>query len=326
MATLDVTGSGTYTVSNKLKVKVDTSSPINATLQGGGGAITKLKLDFNDMPAGSTFNVDFSTFAGGPMKIRIEGYNAVDQINFSGATLHGIDPTNPSKMTFSYVGADGNTYTGVFQLRDTGNKNWATNPMAVCFAKGTRIATPDGEVAVEDLCPGDRVLTWTGKVCRVRWAGLRHLSQFELAANPALLPVRVFAGALGGGQPDRDLTVSPQHRVLLSGPAMELQFATSHALVPAVSLADGRHGTRCAGAAPVTYYHILLDTHEILIANGAPAESLWLGPGAIEAITPAQKKEIEMIFSSDDLDQIHPLPCNMVLNAHEGRLAAMALA
>ena len=75
--------------------------------------------------------------------------------------------------------------------------------------------TPEGEVAAEALKVGDRVLTLDSDAQVIKWIGSKRMSWFDLIANPKLYPVRVRKNALGSGMPDRDLHVSPQHRILV---------------------------------------------------------------------------------------------------------------
>lgn len=138
----------------------------------------------------------------------------------------------------------------------------ATNPYTACYVTGTRILTTRGEVAVEALAIGDTVVTAGGTERPVRWLGLRTYTARMAAACARLRPVRFRAGSLGGGLPRRDLLVSPEHAMFLDG-----------ALVPARLLVNG--GTIVAerpdGA--VTYHHVELDGHDILLAEGAASES-----------------------------------------------------
>lgn len=78
-----------------------------------------------------------------------------------------------------------------------------------CFLCGTMIETPQGPVAIEDLVPGDLVLTRDRGAQPLRWIGSRGLSGRELAAAPHLVPIRIRAGALAAGVPAADLLVSP---------------------------------------------------------------------------------------------------------------------
>lgn len=93
----------------------------------------------------------------------------------------------------------------------------ASGKMVVCFAGGTRITTPDGQIAVENLKTGDKVTTADGLTETITWIGKRVLNAQELAENPNLRPIRIKRNVLGPGYPDRDLRVSPQHRILMSG-------------------------------------------------------------------------------------------------------------
>lgn len=166
----------------------------------------------------------------------------------------------------------------------------------ICFVKGTRIATPDGHQLIETLREGDKVLTAKGEAHTIRWIGRREVSAFELLHAPKLCPVRIRAGALGNQLPVRDLLVSRQHRILIKSKVAERMFGTKEVLIPAIKL------TECSGIEiddrprPIEYFHILLDEHEILLANGAPAESLFTGPEALKALSPEAVEEISTLF------------------------------
>jgi hypothetical protein len=145
-----------------------------------------------------------------------------------------------------------------------------------CFALGTRILTDDGEVRVEDVLPGDRVpCQLSGRTRRVRWVGRRTV---DVAAHPRpwdVAPVRVRAHAFAPGQPRRDLLLSPDHAVLVDG-----------ALIPVRYLVNGVTVAR-EPADSVTYLHIELDTHDVLLAEGMPCESfLDTGNRAALAVPP----------------------------------------
>jgi hypothetical protein len=138
-----------------------------------------------------------------------------------------------------------------------------------CFAGGTRIATTRGDVAVESLAIGDQVLTARGGTRPIRWIGHRHLNVAAGADPEALRPVRIRAGALAPGVPARDLVLSPEHA---------LYFEAIHALTPIACLINGTTIAADAAMTEVTYYHIELDRHDVVLAEGAPAES-WLDTG-----------------------------------------------
>ncbi|MGR3484306.1 MAG: Hint domain-containing protein [Paracoccaceae bacterium] len=157
------------------------------------------------------------------------------------------------------------------------HRDRATTPApdrgVACFTAGTRIATERGEVAVEDLRVGDRILTRDSGLRPVRHVGIRAHRAEAVARSPALQPIRIAAGALGRGLPLRDLTVSPDHRILMTGPICDLYFGEVEVLVAARHL-TGIPGIAPAPAGPVTYVHLLLDAHEIVQSDGAWSESL----------------------------------------------------
>jgi hypothetical protein len=131
-----------------------------------------------------------------------------------------------------------------------------------CFARGTGILTPAGYVPVENLVPGTHVVTIAGGVRAVRWLGWRAI---DLVAHPrpdAVRPVRILANALGDGVPARELVLSPDHALFLEG-----------RLVPVKLLVNGATIRRDARALAVTYFHIELDRHDILLAENLAVES-----------------------------------------------------
>ncbi len=132
---------------------------------------------------------------------------------------------------------------------------------APCYAQGTRIDTPGGEVAVEALRPGDRVSLAEGGSAPVRWVGRRRVDLRHHPKPDAVRPVRVRAHAFGPGLPRRDLVLSPEHALSLGG-----------ALVPVRVLLDGEAVVQ-ESPDRVTYYHVELDRHAVLLAEGLPAES-----------------------------------------------------
>ena len=131
-----------------------------------------------------------------------------------------------------------------------------------CFSRGTLIETNRGPVPVEILAIGDTVVTAAGQHRSIRWIGRRSYARRFLAANPGAQPVRFRAGSLGDGLPRRDLLVSADHAMFLDG-----------VLVPAGRLVNGTTVVRDRGVERVEYFHIELDTHDVILAEGAPAET-----------------------------------------------------
>jgi Hint domain len=132
-----------------------------------------------------------------------------------------------------------------------------------CFAAGTRILTPRGDVAVERLREGDRVVTARqgGGLAPVRWIGKRTLSPALHPRPWDVAPIRIRAGALGASRPSRDLLLSPDHSLFLDGVLIRARDLLNGATVVQDDVAE------------ITYYHVELDRHDVLLAEGVPAES-----------------------------------------------------
>ncbi|MFD0859322.1 Hint domain-containing protein [Roseovarius aquimarinus] len=175
------------------------------------------------------------------------------------------------------------------------------NAGPVCFLRGTMILTDRGERRVEDLALGDLVMTLDHGAQPVRWIGWQPVAPEELAHSDRFRPVRIAAGALGQGLPAEDLTVSPQHRILLRSRIAERMFGAAEVFVPAIRLVGLSGIERAPARDGVDYFHILLDRHEVLIANGTPAESLHLGPVALASLEDEARAEIAALFARRDL-------------------------
>lgn len=153
----------------------------------------------------------------------------------------------------------------------------------ICFTPGTRIQTPDGSVAIEDLREGDRVQTKDNGAQDVRWIGARRMSGARLFAMPALRPVRFLAGALGV-VPDEELLVSPHHRILLRGDAARALFNTPEVLVAAKDLVNGNSIRIDHDIRQLTYIHLLFESHQVLWANGVETESFHPASAALATL------------------------------------------
>ncbi|MBO6897942.1 MAG: Hint domain-containing protein [Shimia sp.] len=158
-----------------------------------------------------------------------------------------------------------------------------------CFTTGAMITTPNGAVTIERLRTGDLVQTLDHGPQPIAWIGKRHLTQADLLAFPKLRPVHIRAGALGN---TCDMLVSPQHGM------MTTQDCNTPQLARAVHLArNGGPGFRIAqGVRQVTYYHLMFERHEVIIADGAPSESFYPGPMAMSALGTAEQREIAHLF------------------------------
>jgi hypothetical protein len=202
-----------------------------------------------------------------------------------------IDPdgeSGESGKVFFYKDADRKEVAGELTFKEIEN-------VIPCFTPGALIATPRGEVPVETLREGDRVLTRDNGLQEIRWVGARTLGRDELQRAPNLRPILIRAGSLGGGLPERDLLVSPQHRVLVFGKAPQLYFAESEVLVAAKHLV-GRPGIETVDALRTTYVHFMFDRHEVVLSDGAWTESFQPGDMTLGAMGEPQRDEIITLF------------------------------
>ena len=143
----------------------------------------------------------------------------------------------------------------------------------VCYARGTRIETADGPRPIETLRPGDLVRSLDRGLRPVLWTGGRSMLGVGRAA-----PVEIAAGTLGATAP---LCVSRQHRILVSGADVELLFGSAQVFVPAIHLVAAGLA-RLGPPRPVSYFHLVLDRHEVIFAEGLASESLLIPPAGAD--------------------------------------------
>lgn len=229
-------------------------------------------------------------------------YNG-DPLDNPVATYTGFSPT----ATQSGTGEDFGNDTDGFSLQriyDGGNTFIGTQTptpgtVNVCFTQGTLFATPQGPRRIEDLRPGDLLMTRDNGMQPVRWIWARRRKRADMLKNPALWPVLIRRGALGNGLPNRDLRVSRQHRILVQSKIAWRMFGKMEVLVPAKDLLELEGISLVTRLRDITYFHILLEEHQILLAEGAPAESLFLGQEARQAIGAEAMQELELIFGEN---------------------------
>lgn len=167
---------------------------------------------------------------------------------------------------------------------------------ATCFTPGTLIETATGPRPVETLATGDLILTRDHGYEPLRWIGRARVSAARLDLQPNLRPIRIKAGALGAGLPEYDLIVSPQHRILVRSAIVRRMFGAHEVLVAAkhLCLVPGIEALRPDNG--TTYLHLLFDRHELVLSNGSWTESLLTGPQAMQAMSPAARREIMALF------------------------------
>jgi hypothetical protein len=187
---------------------------------------------------------------------------------------------------------DGQTLTNTFSYEVTdsaGNTDVAFVDLTTvpCFTAGTIVETESGPVPIEQVRPGMRLMTRDRGACVVRWAGLAR----RRAQGPDA-PIRIASGAFGA---QRDVCVSPNHRVLVRDARAALYFDTDEVLIAAKHLLGLPGVTRIEDRRPVGYVHLMFDRHEILATHGLNSESLHPG-GQTAAGFRGQWEEIERLF------------------------------
>ncbi len=150
---------------------------------------------------------------------------------------------------------------GIAGLPTTNSTTTVVTTAMPCFAAGTRIATPRGEVRVQDLCVGDLVLTISGRLQPVEWIGRRSLDCRRHAAPRQIRPIRIAPHAFGENRPKRALLLSPDHSVFVRDVLIPIKFLVNDTTI------------RQIDAASVTYYHLALPCHDVVLAEGLAAES-----------------------------------------------------
>lgn len=181
----------------------------------------------------------------------------------------------------------------------------------LCFAAGTLIDTDSGPVPVESLNEGDRVRTLDDGFQPIRWVG-----RTTIDARGTHAPIRVCAGALGN---TRDLFLSPNHRVLIRGAMSEILFGEEEVLVAAKHLVND-HSIRPAPVETVDYFHLLLDHHHIVFAEGCPAETLFPGEFASDALGKDTTEELRELFPELALGNINVSLARRELRRYEAEV------
>ncbi len=253
---LDVTGSvasGSFIVTDGATLQLDGSVAAGTTI-GFSGTAGILSLGTGG------FSGTLSRFLQGDSIVLPSGTAASSATISPPGTLDiklagGGDIFIPLDNTFDYAG-------GTFNVFTSNGTTTITDTVTPCYLAGTMIRTDRGEIRVEDLAIGDSVVTLDGSAKPIRWIGKRAYAAAFAAGNRDIIPILIKQGALGDNVPVRDLYVSPLHAMYFDG-----------VLVQAEHLVNGSSIVRCSEIDPIRYFHIELDAHDIVFAEGAPAET-----------------------------------------------------
>ncbi len=259
------------------------------SLYGEGGDDHIYSGDGADLMNGGTGTDRFYNLSDGDTVYGGESEGDADTIDLTGAgPLRVIyNEYETESGTIEFLDDDG-LVTGTATFKEIEN-------IIPCFTPGTMISTLDGLRDVAELSKGDVVLTRDNGMQEIQWIGERALSEEDLAEMPHLRPILIKKGALGNGLPDRNMMVSPNHRVLINDPKAELMLGEAEVLVAAKHLLD-LPGVRKSIANEVRYIHFMFERHEIVLSDGMWTESFQPGMQAMAGLESAQREEIYTLF------------------------------
>ncbi|MCK1405118.1 Hint domain-containing protein [Bradyrhizobium sp. 76] len=238
-------------------------SAADQTIRGGAFDDTLYGLGGDDQLFGQD---GYDNLYGGSGNDKLNGGNGDDTAHFTGARSdYIVTQLADGSLTIAdqRAGAPDGTDTVVnvefFKFSDAA---YTAEQVVACYCTGTLILTDGGEVRVEDLAVGDQVITMSGNARAIKWIGRRSYAGRFLIGQKHILPIRINAGAIDENVPKRDLWISPHH-------AMYLQCA----LIEARDLVNGVSIVQPVDTDKVEYFHIELDTHDVIIAEGSLSET-----------------------------------------------------
>lgn len=282
----DAIGASTFTIGPSAGSILLDVTDNDTEFEDGDNASQALTSDtvFN----GTTYTAGQHAGANYSYIVRPEGsVDPADEIQIWIVRLGGTSGESVAIVAESPL-AKGVTYDFVAQPEWAGSPTVAYSSVFVCLAAGTRVATPSGEIPVQDLKLGDRLLTLDRGAQPVLWIS-HAVKRFEGRADPGR-PVLIPPGAVCGQAPSQGLRVSPQHRLLLQDEDGRQVLAPAKAFV-------GLRGIRILrGIRQVSYYNFLLPRHEIILANGLPVESFYPGRQALRTLPHGQRQRLFGLF------------------------------
>ncbi|MFQ6548249.1 Hint domain-containing protein [Aestuariibius sp. 2305UL40-4] len=238
----------------------------------------------------------------------------------AGGDIDRLDLRGTGVRSITYTSED--REDGIVTFRDGSTMTFAEiEAVTPCFTPGTRIATARGERLVEELRVGDKIITRDNGLQEIRWIGQSDTTRKRPEAQGRLEPILIAKGSLGNDLPERDMLVSPNHRILVSNDRTELYFDEKEVLVAAKHLIGSR-GIEKSGVQGVTYVHFMCDRHEVVLSDGTWTESFQPGDRSLKGLGSAQRQEIYDIFPElkerDGLEGYRP--ARVELKKHEARL------
>jgi hypothetical protein len=161
--------------------------------------------------------------------------------------------------------------------------------------------------------PGDAIQTYDGRLAQLGLSFVRTVPAATLADDAWMRPVRIAPGALGQGLPQRELIVSPQHRLLINSPIATRMFGTPEVLIAARKLVGVPGIEPATVKRDVTYVHLVFERHEVIFAEGAPTESFFPGPEALRTLPRTALRALDECYphylhSPEKTFPVRPIP------------------
>jgi hypothetical protein len=272
----DVSGTGTLFDGAGTLLEIASAVDSGSTLKFDMGVSTQETAQIDDLAGVSSgagtqqqdYNAQISDFIAGDT-LRVEGLGTFSTIDgestqydsSTGITSLLLTDGGQTVATLEFTGDYNNLFTVAADQSISGAFDVSTSAVA-CYCRSTLILTECGEVPVERLAIGDMVVTASGATRPIKWIGRRSYGGRFLLGQEHILPICIKAGALDANTPRRDLWISPHHAMYLEG-----------VLIEAHDLVNGVNIVQPADTNTVEYFHIELETHDVIIAEGSLSET-----------------------------------------------------
>ncbi len=280
---------------------------------GVGGGLLSTSGDINYLfgsDAGEWTAATLTGAYGSQLVIDTDG-NWTYTADNANATIQALDSGQSITEVFS-VSANGGNSTITITINGTDEPP--------CFVGGTLIDTPHGPRLIETLAIGDLVLTRDNGAQEIRWIGASHQKLDDPQKMASLAPVRITKGSFGPGIPERDLLLSPMHRVLVQNADIPILFGESEVFCPVGQLING-FSIRQDAVPEVSYYHMLFDQHEVLSSSGCASESFYPGQVGLGGFADETREELFTLFPDfRSMPQSYGQTARTVLRGYEAKL------
>lgn len=251
------TYSGGTTIGSGSTLEIETGSVAGSGAISFSGIGNTLKIDATTVPS----NTIQGMAQGNTIDLAGVAYDAAGSANLVGNQLQITENGHAYDLTLSGIPAGSYFHLGA----DAGGGTSITESSVACYCRGTRIATGSRDKPVEELVIGDAILTASGELRPIKWIGRRSYGGRFIIGRKDILPICIKAGALDVNLPSRDLWISPHHAMYFDD--------RGGLLVEARDLVNGVSIVQVEEIEMVEYFHIELETHDVIIAEDALSET-----------------------------------------------------